>query len=257
MTDRTSLTRFLGAATIAALFVTSAFAADAPAKKEPAAPKSAAAAPAPKAAEAKPAAAPAPATDEKKVIYALGLAISQNLAVFGLTEADLVSLQSGIADGVLGKAKFNAAEDGPKIQALAQARSAVAAEAEKKVGEAYLEKAAAEAGAKKTASGLVYKELKVGTGDSPKATDKVKVDYHGTLIDGTVFDSTVVKGEPLVHPVNQFVPCWTEALQLMKVGGKIHLTCPSALAYGDRGSPPAIKPGATIVFDLELLGIEK
>ena len=99
--------------------------------------------------------------------------------------------------------------------------------------------------------------MKPGTGPSPKATDKVKVHYHGTLPDGTVFDSSVQRGEPIVLPLERRDPCWTEGVQMMKVGGKSKLVCPSDIAYGDQGRPPAIKPGATLVFEVELLEIAK
>jgi FKBP-type peptidyl-prolyl cis-trans isomerase FkpA len=209
------------------------------------------------AAAAMPTGVPANATEDQKTLYNLGLALSQNLAPFSLTEADLPAIVAGLGDGVRGKGKFDPEKDGPKIQALAQARSKAAGEVEAKAGLAYVEKAAKEPGAKKTESGLVYKEEKAGTGASPKATDTVRVHYHGTLIDGTVFDSSVQKGQPLDYPVNKFVPCWMEALQMMKVGGKAKVICPSSLAYGDHGSPPLIKPGATLVFDMELIDILK
>jgi FKBP-type peptidyl-prolyl cis-trans isomerase FkpA len=119
----------------------------------------------------------------------------------------------------------------------------------------YLDKAAAEPGATRTASGLVYREMKAGTGASPKATDMVKVHYRGTLIDGTEFDSSYKRNEPATFPLNQVIPCWTEGVQRMKVGGKSQLVCPSSIAYGDRGSPPVIPGGATLIFEVELLGI--
>ena len=124
-------------------------------------------------------------------------------------------------------------------------------------GKAALDKAAAEKGAKRTASGIVITKLKEGTGPSPKATDTVKVHYHGTLPDGKVFDSSVQRNEPATFPLNGVIPCWTEGVQIMKVGGKSKLVCPAALAYGDRGAPPDIGPGATLIFEVELLGIEK
>ena len=110
---------------------------------------------------------------------------------------------------------------------------------------------------KKTASGALVKEMKAGTGEQPKATDTVKVHYHGTLTDGTVFDSSVQRGQPATFPLNGVVKCWTEGLQQMKVGGKAKLVCPSDTAYGDQGRPPQIKPGATLVFEVELLEIVK
>jgi FKBP-type peptidyl-prolyl cis-trans isomerase FkpA len=121
--------------------------------------------------------------------------------------------------------------------------------------QAYLEKAAAMPGAIRTASGMVYRELEAGRGPSPKATDEVKVHYRGTLVDGTEFDSSYKRNEPATFPLNQVIPCWTEGLQKMKVGGKAQLVCPSGIAYGDRGSPPEIPGGATLIFEIELLGI--
>jgi FKBP-type peptidyl-prolyl cis-trans isomerase FkpA/FKBP-type peptidyl-prolyl cis-trans isomerase FklB len=187
------------------------------------------------------AAASEPTTDEQTTFYALGLAISQSLGTFNLNESelDLVKseseldlVKSGIADGVFKKTpKVDLQTFGPKIQQLQQARASVVAEAEKKAGAAFLTKAAAESGAKKTESGAILMTIKEGTGPTPKATDTVKVHYHGTLTDGT------------------------EGVQQMKVGSKSKLICPSAIAYGDKGAPPTIKPGATLVFEVELLEI--
>ena len=120
---------------------------------------------------------------------------------------------------------------------------------------AYLEKAAAEPGAQKTASGLVYRDVTAGSGASPKATDTVKVHYRGTLINGKEFDSSYARNEPAEFPLNRVIPCWTEGVQKMKVGGKARLVCPSSIAYGEGGAPPDIPGGATLVFEIELLGI--
>ena len=120
---------------------------------------------------------------------------------------------------------------------------------------AYLEKAAAEPGAQKTASGLVYRDVTAGSGASPKATDTVKVHYRGTLINGKEFDSSYTRNEPAEFPLNRVIPCWTEGVQKMKVGGKARLVCPSSIAYGEGGAPPDIPGGATLVFEIELLGI--
>ena len=121
--------------------------------------------------------------------------------------------------------------------------------------DAALTAASKEAGAKVTASGLVYRSLKDGTGDSPKATDKVKVHYKGTFPDGKEFDSSYKRNEPTEFPLNGVIPCWTEGVQLMKIGGKAKLTCPSAIAYGQRGAGGVIPPNATLVFEVELLAI--
>jgi FKBP-type peptidyl-prolyl cis-trans isomerase FkpA len=204
------------------------------------------------------AAAPELKTDEQKTLYALGLAMSQSLSSFKLTAAELDLVKAGLTDGVLNhQKKVDLATFGPKIQELAKARTTAAAQEEKKSSQAFLEKAAAAKGAVKTDSGLVYTEITPGTGDQPKATDKVKVHYEGKLIDGTVFDSSIQRGQPVTFALNQVIPCWTEGLQRMKVGGKSKLVCPSNIAYGDHGAPPKLKPGATLVFEVELLGIEK
>jgi FKBP-type peptidyl-prolyl cis-trans isomerase FkpA/FKBP-type peptidyl-prolyl cis-trans isomerase FklB len=201
---------------------------------------------------------PALETDEQKTIYALGIAISRNLGGFNLTPAELDIVKAGITDGVLNKpARVDLNTYGPKLQALAKERATAVAATEKKASEEYLAKAAGEKGAKKTASGLIYTEVTPGKGDAPKATDRVKVHYEGKLVDGTVFDSSIKRGEPASFPLNGVIKCWTEGVQMMKVGGKAKLICPSDIAYGDAGSPPAIKPGATLVFDVELLDIEK
>jgi len=120
---------------------------------------------------------------------------------------------------------------------------------------AYLEKAAAEPGATKTASGLIYRELRAGSGASPAATSTVKVNYRGTLVDGTEFDSSYKRNEPAEFPLNQVIPCWTEGVQKMKTGGKSQLICPASIAYGEAGRPPVIPGGATLVFEIELLSI--
>jgi len=119
---------------------------------------------------------------------------------------------------------------------------------------AYLDKAAAEPGAQRTASGLVYRVITAGSGASPKATDTVKVHYRGTLLDGKEFDSSYGHA-PAEFPLNMVIPCWTEGVQLMKVGGKSRLVCPANIAYGEAGAPPVIPGGATLVFEIELLGI--
>lgn len=197
-------------------------------------------------------------TEEDKTLYALGSALGRNVASFDLSEAELEKVKIGFADAALHKEpKIEPTAYFPKIQELQNTRLAAASEKEKKAGEEFLAKAAGEPGAKKTESGLVYSTITEGTGPSPKATDTVKVHYHGTLTDGKVFDSSVQRNEPATFPLNGVIPCWTEGVQLMKVGGKARLVCPSSIAYGDRGAPPDIKPGSTLVFEVELLGIEK
>jgi len=198
-------------------------------------------------------------TDEQKTLYALGLILSQNLASFNLGAADLDAVKAGITDGVLKKdPKISLSEWGPRIQGLQASRLAVVAAAERKSGEAFLAKAAAEKGATKTASGLIITTLTAGTGPAPQMSDTVKVHYQGTLADGTVFDSSLQRGEPITLPLaGGIIKCWSEGVPLMKVGGKSRLVCPPDLAYGDQGRPPRIKPGATLVFEIEVLEIVK
>jgi FKBP-type peptidyl-prolyl cis-trans isomerase FkpA/FKBP-type peptidyl-prolyl cis-trans isomerase FklB len=197
-------------------------------------------------------------TEDQKTLYAIGLVLSNNLTSFGLSEAELELVKAGLTDGVLNRARrVDLQTYGPKIQQMQKTRMASLAETEKKAGQAFLDKAAAEKGATRTASGAIVTTIKAGSGPSPKASDTVKVHYHGTLIDGTVFDSSVQRGQPSTFPLNQVIKCWTEGVQLMKVGGKSRLVCPADTAYGDRGSPPRIKPGATLVFEVELLEIAK
>jgi FKBP-type peptidyl-prolyl cis-trans isomerase FkpA len=200
-----------------------------------------------------------PQTDDQKAFYALGVGVSKQLAQLQpLTPEEIGFITAGITDALSSKPlKADPEQFGSKIRDIAQARMKVAAEGEKKKGVEFLEKAAKEKGAKKTESGLVYQEITPGTGEQPKATDTVKVNYRGTLIDGTEFDSSYKRNQPATFPLSGVVKCWTEGVQLMKVGGKSKLVCPSDIAYGDRGSPPTIKPGSTLIFEVELLSIEK
>jgi FKBP-type peptidyl-prolyl cis-trans isomerase len=196
-------------------------------------------------------------TEEQKTIYAIGLALAQSLQPYNLTPQELELVKLGLTDGLTegGKPKVDLKEYRPKLQQLGQDRAKAVAEQEKKEAQSFLDKMAKEKGATKTDSGLIFIPIKEGTGPSPSATDTVKVHYHGTLRDGTVFDSSVERGTPATFPLNRVVPCWTEGLQKMKVGGKAKLVCPSSIAYGDRGAPPKIKPGAPLVFEVELLEI--
>ena len=204
------------------------------------------------------AAGPEPTTEEQKTFYALGVAASQGLDVFKLTEPELEMVKAGFTDSLMHRPlKAEVQPYAPKIQELQRTRMSVVAAEEKKVGDAFLDKAASEPGATKAPSGFVIKTLKPGTGDSPKATDKVKVHYQGTLTDGSVFDSSYQRGEPVTFPLGNVIRCWTEGVQMIKVGGKSRLVCPANLAYGERGAPPRIKPGATLVFEVELLEIVK
>jgi FKBP-type peptidyl-prolyl cis-trans isomerase FkpA len=198
-----------------------------------------------------------PKTEEQKAFYALGVNLNKQISVFDLSAEELKYVQQGMADAAAGKklavepeAQFR------KIGELAKARMAKSTEKNKADAKPFLEKAAAEQGANKTASGLIYKEIKAGTGIQAKPTDIVKVHYVGTLIDGKEFDSSVKRGQPMEVQLGQIIPCWTEGISMMKVGGKAKLVCPSEIAHGDNGVPPLIAGGLTLIFEMELLDVK-
>ena len=202
-----------------------------------------------------PAEAPELENDEDKILYALGLVLSQSLAPFEFTEEELVTIQAGVSDGALDLAPRVVLEEfGPRIEEMLQARMGQITVREKEAGVTFRAEAAAEPGAVTTDSGLIYLELEAGDGAMPVATDTVKIHYHGTLRDGSVFDSSLEK-EPATFRVGGVIRCFGEGLQKMKVGGKSKLTCPPEIAYGESGSPPRIRPGTTLVFELQLLEI--
>ena len=195
-------------------------------------------------------------TDQDKTLYAIGLVLGQQINDFKLTggEFDIVSL--GMKDAVLGL-EPKAALDvyGPRIQLLMQERMQAVAAAEKQASDAWVAEQAALPGAQRSATGVVVISMTEGTGANPTADSTVKVHYHGTLRDGTVFDSSVQRGEPIEFPLNGVIPCWTEGVQKIKVGGKAKLVCPADTAYGDQGSG-SIPGGAALAFEVELLAIQ-
>jgi len=198
-----------------------------------------------------------PKTDDEKTIYAVGVAIQKSLEPFNLTPAEVELVVAGVRDAAAGKAEVKLEEKQQAIQKLVMDRRAAQGAVMAKAGEGYLEKAAKETGAVKTASGLVFIPIKEGTGASPTLTSTVKVNYEGKLVDGKVFDASAKHGGPATFPLNGVIPCWTEGVQKLKVGGKARLVCPPALAYGDRGAGGEIPPGATLDFEVELLEIVK
>ena len=202
-------------------------------------------------------AAEAPKTEEQKTFYAVGLLVARSLGVFQLTPAELEYVKQGISDAVTGKSpEVDLKVYGPKVQELVLARRKAQGEKMSASGKAFLDKAAKEKGAVKTESGMVYQSLKEGAGASPKAADTVKVNYRGTLPDGKEFDSSYKRGVPAEFRLDGVIKCWTEGLQKMKPGGKAKLVCPSSLAYGDSGAGEMILPGATLVFEVELLDVK-
>jgi FKBP-type peptidyl-prolyl cis-trans isomerase FkpA len=203
-------------------------------------------------------AADGPKTEEQKTMYAIGVALARQLGVFDLTPEEYVVVQQGFADSAPGKKpEVDLDTYGAKIQQLAQARRAAQGEKLAAQGREFIDKAAKEKGAVKTDSGLVYLSLKEGSGSNPAASDKVKVNYRGTFVDGKEFDSSYKRNQPVEFPLSGVIKCWTEGVQKMKPGGTAKLVCPPAIAYGEKGSPPAIPPNATLVFEIELLDVLK
>lgn len=198
-------------------------------------------------------------SDDQKVSYGIGYNMGSSLARDNALRIDQAALAAGIADA-LAKAKTRVpeAEIEAAFTALRQriaTEQAAAGEKQLAAGKAYLEKNKAKPGVKVTASGLQYEVLKSGSGPKPKETNTVKVHYHGTLIDGTVFDSSVERKEPIEFPVTQVIQGWVEALQMMSVGDKWKLTIPSEIAYGPSGKGD-IPPNSVLIFEVELLEIK-
>jgi FKBP-type peptidyl-prolyl cis-trans isomerase FklB len=188
--------------------------------------------------------------------YAIGINVGDNLRNQKLNvNADI--LAKAIKDAIANnKSVMTSEKSGAFIQNYFQAQAAKAGGENKAKGDAFLAQNKTKAGVQTTASGLQYKIVTTGTGLKPASTDKVKVHYHGTLLDGTVFDSSVNRGEPATFGVTQVIQGWVEALQMMPVGSKWTLYIPSDLAYGPQG-PPSIGPNQALIFDVELIEIVK
>jgi FKBP-type peptidyl-prolyl cis-trans isomerase FkpA len=195
-------------------------------------------------------------SEDEKIVYTMGVMVGRTFGSANFTESEIEILKRGIADQVFERPlAVNFEEYGPKIDELFSRRRAIVAKEEREASKPFLAEAAAAPGATKTESGLIYIETKAGTGASPGPEDRVKVHYDGTLRDGTVFDSTRSRGAPASFSLNRVIPCWSEAIQMMKVGGQATIVCPPEIAYGDRGVGQ-IKPGAALRFEVELISVE-
>ncbi len=182
--------------------------------------------------------------------------LSSGLDSYTLSDSEFAKVMAGMADGYHRRADVAAAMAyDPQWQALHAARVKALIAHEKSVGQAYLDQAAKISEAKTTPSGLVYIPLVEGSGANPTYLDQVKINFQGRLVDGTVFDSSKGRGEPSMLRVGGAMPCLSEALRLMKVGGRSRVVCSSTLAYGDRGSQPTVRPGATVDYEIEILSI--
>lgn len=202
-------------------------------------------------------------TELERLSYALGLSMGNNFKSSGIEEMNIKEFAEGVAavfEGTKPKMSYDEAKNVIRefFTALEEKQNAAAAkmgEVNKAAGEAFLAENAKRPEVKTTKSGLQYEVINEGNGDKPAASDTVVVHYTGTLIDGTVFDSSVERGTPATFGVTQVIPGWVEALQLMQVGAKWRLYIPSDLAYGPRGAGGAIGPNSTLIFDVELLQI--
>jgi FKBP-type peptidyl-prolyl cis-trans isomerase FkpA len=197
-------------------------------------------------------------TEEEKTLYAIGLIVSRQLSVFNLTPAELEIVKQGITDAGTGrKAELELGAYQEKVQELARARRKAQGEKIAAANKDFLEQAARQEHAQKTASGLIYTSLQEGSGANPLPTDTVKVNYRGTLPDGKEFDSSFKRNKPFEFRLDGAIKCWSEGVQKMKVGGRARLVCPPEVAYGDAGAGDLILPGATLVFEVELLEAKK
>ena len=192
-----------------------------------------------------------------KISYAIGLSMGQNLMGSGVTSLEYADLAAGIKDVLEKNQPQISYQEAQQVlgKFFSELEQKIAGEA-KAAGEAFLAENAKREGVKVTESGLQYEVLEATIGQKPKSTDKVRVHYEGTLIDGTVFDSSYKRGESITFGLNQVIKGWTEGLQLMSIGSKYKLYLPYQLAYGERGAGANIPPYAALIFTVELLGIE-
>ncbi len=193
---------------------------------------------------------------DTKISYSLGMSVAQNLKSSGIEGVDVENFVKGFTASLNGETtEISGEESGKLLQAYFTELQAKQEKAAKHVGTEFLAANAKNEGVVTLESGLQYQILTEGTGVKPAATDQVKCHYHGTLLDGVIFDSSVQRNEPATFPVNGVIPGWVEALQLMPVGSKWKLFIPSDLAYGAQGAGQAIAPHSTLVFEVELLEI--
>jgi FKBP-type peptidyl-prolyl cis-trans isomerase FkpA len=191
----------------------------------------------------------APQSEDEKTLYSMGFQLGQAVEAFDVTPAELALMQRAMADALAGR------EPSVDMKTYVERIDELRVARRQRFNASFLARAAKEKGVQRSASGLLYTPVKVGTGASPRPTDTVSVHYRGTLTDGREFDSSYTRGQAAEFPLNGVIKCWTEAVGKMKVGGKARLVCPPEIAYGAKGAQPRIPANAVLVFDVELLGI--
>ena len=197
---------------------------------------------------------------DREILYALGALLGARVAGLGLSEKEQALVRQGFAAAAAGRSSscaIRTSSGGAHASMRRWPVGSIPRSAPKKRGDAFARKAAAEEGAQVLPSGVVLRTLKPGQGPNPASTDRVRVNYEGKLIDGTKFDASADHGGPAELLLDKVIRCWGEGVPKMKVGEKMRLICPSSVAYGDQGRPPQIPGGATLIFEIELLSLEK
>ncbi len=199
-----------------------------------------------------------PSTEREKILYAMGAMLGLPVSSLDLKEEDLVWIRQGLSDSAGGRSLRVPLEPfAPRVSDFTQNRLAEVASLQAAKDSPVVQREAARPGTVRHPSGLLYRETKAGTKPGPGKTGKVFVAYTGTLTDGTVFDTSKSLGRPIIFDLEKVIPCWRNALPLMKAGGQARIVCPASLAWGNVGNPPRIRPGATVIYDIELVEVLK
>jgi FKBP-type peptidyl-prolyl cis-trans isomerase FkpA len=205
-----------------------------------------------------PAASAEPSTERQKILYAMGALLGRPVASLALPEEDLAWVRQGLSDSAAGRPlRVSPDSFGPQLSDFTKKRLAEVAALQKMKDAPFFDREAALPGTVRQPSGLLYRQTRAGTKPGPGEKGQVVVSYTGSLTDGTVFDTSRTLGRPVVFDLEKVIPCWQKALPLMKAGGQARVVCPAELAWGEIGHPPFVKPGATVVYDVELVDVLK
>jgi FKBP-type peptidyl-prolyl cis-trans isomerase len=199
-----------------------------------------------------------PSTERQKILYTMGALLGLPVSSLDLKEEDVVWIRQGLSDSAAGRPlRVSPDSFAPQLSDFTRKRLAEVASLTRMKDSPAVQREAARPGTVRHPSGLLYRETKAGTKPGPGKTGKVFVAYTGTLTDGTVFDTSKTVGRPIVFDLEKVIPCWQSALPLMKAGGEARIVCPPQLAWGDIGHPPRVRPGATVIYDIELVDVLK